>query len=133
MLDVQDWLGSVGGVHSTLSTGLELSRTFMEGAHHRPLAELGRGRSYWVTGDVASSSRSRDLITRSGEAGVTFEAAPDVLIGVGTCEGDRTFKAWNRQCRRTWAVHIDAPQASDTAPFYTPLSRATSELSLGCA
>jgi probable HAF family extracellular repeat protein len=83
MLDVQDWLGSVGGVHSTLSTGLELSRTFMEGAHHRPLAELGRGRSYWVTGDVASSSRSRDLITRSGEAGVTFEAAPDVLIGVG--------------------------------------------------
>ena len=57
----------------------------------------------------------------------------DVLVGVGTCEGDRTFKAWNRQCRRTWAVHIDAPQASDTAPFYTPLSRATSELSLGCA
>ena len=83
MLDVQDWLGSVGGVHSTLSTGLELSRTFMEGAHHRPLAELGRGRSYWATGDVAGSSRSRDLITRSGEAGVTFEAAPDVLIGVG--------------------------------------------------
>ena len=83
MLDVEDWLGSIGGVHSTLSTGLELSRTFMEGAHHRPLAELGRGRSYWVTGDVASSSRSRDLITRSGEAGVTFEAAPDVLIGVG--------------------------------------------------
>ena len=83
MLDVQDWLGSVGGVHSTLSTGLELSRTFMEGAHHRPLAELGRGRSYWATGDIAGSSRSRDLITRSGEAGVTFEAAPDVLIGVG--------------------------------------------------
>jgi probable HAF family extracellular repeat protein len=83
MLDVQDWLGSVGGVHSTLSTGLELSRTFMEGAHHRPLAELGRSRSYWATGDVAGSSRSRDLITRSGEAGVTFEAAPDVLIGVG--------------------------------------------------
>jgi probable HAF family extracellular repeat protein len=83
MLDVQDWLGSVGGVHSTLSTGLELSRTFMEGAHHRPLAELGRGRSYWATGDVAGSSRSRDLITRSGEAGMTFEAAPDVLIGVG--------------------------------------------------
>jgi len=83
MLDVEDWLGSIGGVQSTLSTGLELSRTFMEGAHHRPLAELGRGRSYWVTGDVASSSRSRDLITRSGEAGATFAAAPDVLIGVG--------------------------------------------------
>jgi probable HAF family extracellular repeat protein len=83
MLDVQDWLGSVGGVHSTLSTGLELSRTFMEGAHHRPLAELGRGKSYWATGDIAGSSRSRDLITRSGEAGMTFEAAPDVLIGVG--------------------------------------------------
>ena len=87
MLDVQDWLGSVGGVHSTLSTGLELSRTFMEGAHHRPLAELGRGRSYWVTGDVASSSRSRDLITRSGEAGVTFETAPGVLVGIGAGYG----------------------------------------------
>ncbi len=83
MLDVEDWLGSIGGVHSTLSTCLELSRSFMEGAHHRPLAELGRGRSYWVTGDVASSSRSRDLITRSGEAGVTFEVSPGVLIGVG--------------------------------------------------
>ena len=87
MLDVQDWLGSVGGVHSTLSTGLELSRTFMEGAHHRPLAELGRGRSYWVTGDVASSSRSRDLITRSGEAGATFETAPGVLLGIGAGYG----------------------------------------------
>jgi probable HAF family extracellular repeat protein len=87
MLDVQDWLGSVGGVHSTLSTGLELSRSFMEGAHHRPLAELGRGRSYWVTGDVASSSRSRDLITRSGEAGVTFETAPGVLLGIGAGYG----------------------------------------------
>jgi probable HAF family extracellular repeat protein len=83
MLDVQDWLGSVAGVNSILSTNLELSRNFMEGAHHRPLAELGRGRSYWVTGDVASSSRSRDLVTRSGEAGVTFEIAPDVLIGAG--------------------------------------------------
>jgi probable HAF family extracellular repeat protein len=87
MLDAQDWLGSVGGVHSTLSTGLELSRSFMEGAHHRPLAELGRGRSYWVTGDVASSSRSRDLITRSGEAGVTFATAPNVLLGIGAGYG----------------------------------------------
>ena len=83
MLDVEDWLGSIGGVHSVLSTGLELPRLFTEGAHHRPLAELGRGRSYWVTGDVADSSRSRDLSTRSGEAGVTFELSPGVLIGVG--------------------------------------------------
>ena len=83
MLDAQDWLGSVAGVHSTLSMGLELSRTFLEGAHHRPLADLGRGRSYWVTGDVASSSRSRDVLTRSGEAGATFEPCNNVLIGVG--------------------------------------------------
>jgi probable HAF family extracellular repeat protein len=83
MLDAQDWLGSVAGVHSTLSMGLELSRTFLEGAHHRPLADLGRGRSYWVTGDIASSSRSRDVLTRSGEAGATFEPWANVLIGVG--------------------------------------------------
>ncbi|MEY3853183.1 MAG: hypothetical protein RI910_2163 [Verrucomicrobiota bacterium] len=83
MLDAQDWLGSVTGVHSTLSMGLELSRTFLEGAHHRPLADLGRGRSYWVTGDIASSSRSRDVLTRSGEAGATFEPRTNVLIGVG--------------------------------------------------
>jgi probable HAF family extracellular repeat protein len=87
MLDVQDWLGSVGGVHSTLSTGLELSRTFMEGAHHRPLAELGRGKSYWATGDIAGSSRSRDLITRSGEAGMTFEPWTNVLVGIGAGYG----------------------------------------------
>jgi probable HAF family extracellular repeat protein len=87
MLDVQDWMGSVGGVHSLLSSSLELSRSFMEGAHHRPLAELGRGRSYWVTGDVASSSRTRDLRTRSGEAGATFETAPGVLLGIGAGYG----------------------------------------------
>jgi probable HAF family extracellular repeat protein len=83
MLDAQDWLGSVAGVHSTLSMGLELSRTFLEGAHHRPLADLGRGRSYWVTGDIASSSRSRDVLTRSGEAGATFEPWADILVGIG--------------------------------------------------
>ena len=87
MLDVQDWLGSVGGVNSLLSSSLELSRSFMEGAHHRPLAELGRGRSYWVTGDVASSSRTRDLRTRSGEAGATFATAPNVLVGIGAGYG----------------------------------------------
>ena len=87
MLDVHDWLGSVAGVNSMLSTSLELTRTFMEGAHHRPLAELGRGKSYWATGDVASSSRSRDLITRSGEAGVTFEPWTNVLLGVGAGYG----------------------------------------------
>ena len=87
MLDVQDWLGSVGGVCSMLSTSLDLSRAHLEGAHHRPLAELGRGKSYWATGDVASSSRSRDLMTRSGEAGVTFEPWTNVLVGVGAGYG----------------------------------------------
>jgi probable HAF family extracellular repeat protein len=87
MLDAQDWLGSVSGVHSTLSTSLELTRTYLEGAHHRPLADLGRARSYWVTGDIASSSRSRDLLTRSGEAGATFMPWANVLIGVGAGYG----------------------------------------------
>jgi len=87
MLDTEDWLGSVGGVCSMLSTSLELTRIHLEGAHHRPLAELGRGKTYWVTGDVASSSRSRDLITRSGEAGATFEPWTNVLLGVGAGYG----------------------------------------------
>ena len=87
MLDVQDWLGSVGGVYSMLSTSLELTRLHLEGAHHRPLAELGRGKSYWATGDIAGSSRSRDLITRSGEAGATFEPWANVLVGVGAGYG----------------------------------------------
>jgi probable HAF family extracellular repeat protein len=87
MLDTQDWLGSVGGVHSILSTGLELTRTHLEGAHHRPLAELGRGRSFWATGDIAASSRSRDLITRSGEAGATFAPRNNILVGIGAGYG----------------------------------------------
>lgn len=81
--DAQSWLGSVVGVNSLLSTSQELTRTHMEGAHHRPLAELGRGRSYWITGDIAGSDRSRDLKTWSGEAGVTFAPSAEVLIGVG--------------------------------------------------
>jgi probable HAF family extracellular repeat protein len=83
MLDAVDWLGSVAGVQSVLSTTLSLTSLHVEGAHHRPLAELGRGRSYWATGDIAGSSRSRDMLTRSGEAGVTFEPWANVLVGVG--------------------------------------------------
>jgi probable HAF family extracellular repeat protein len=83
MLDAEDWLGSVAGVHSLLSASLEMPRNYFEGAHHRPLAELGVGRSFWATGDIASSSRTRDLFARSGEAGATFLPAPNLLVGLG--------------------------------------------------
>lgn len=106
MLDVQDWLGSVGGVHSVLSTGLELSRTHLEGAHHRPLAELGRGRSFWTTGDVASSSRSRDLLTRSGEAGVTFAPLANVLVGIGAGYGLQDQGLLNGGSARTFGQYL---------------------------
>ena len=106
MLDVQDWLGSVGGVHSVLSTGLELSRTYLEGAHHRPLAELGRGRSFWTTGDVASSSRSRDLLTRSGEAGVTFAPLANVLVGIGAGYGLQDQGLLNGGSARTFGQYL---------------------------
>jgi probable HAF family extracellular repeat protein len=106
MLDVQDWLGSVGGVSSTLSTSLDLARTFTEGAHHRPLAELGRGKSYWVTGDVAGSSRSRDLITRSGEAGVTFEPWTNVLAGVGAGYGRQDQQLLNDGSASTYGQYL---------------------------
>jgi len=106
MLDVQDWLGSVGGVCSMLSTSLDLSRAHLEGAHHRPLAELGRGRSYWTTGDVASSSRSRDLITRSGEAGVTFEPWTNVLVGVGAGYGRQDQQLLNDGSASTFGQYL---------------------------
>ena len=106
MLDAQDWLGSVGGVYSMLSTSLELTRNFMEGAHHRPLAELGRGKSYWVTGDVASSSRSRDLNTRSGEAGATFEPWTNVLVGVGAGYGRQDQQLLNGGSASTFGQYL---------------------------
>ena len=40
-----------------------------------------------MTGDVASSSRSRDLRTRSGEAGATFEPVQNILLGIGAGYG----------------------------------------------
>lgn len=106
MLDVQDWLGSVGGVCSLLSTSLELHRSSMEGAHHRPLAELGRGKSYWVTGDVAGSSRSRDLITRSGEAGATFEPWTNVLAGIGAGYGRQDQQLINDGSATTFGQYL---------------------------
>ena len=106
MLDVTDWLGSVGGMHSTLSTSLELSRLHLEGAHHRPLAELGRGKSYWVTGDVASSSRSRDLITRSGEAGATFEPQANILAGIGAGYGRQDQRLLNGGSATTYGQYL---------------------------
>ncbi len=106
MLDVQDWLGSVGGVFSTLSTSLDLSRAHLEGAHHRPLAELGRGKSYWATGDIAGSSRSRDLITRSGEAGMTFEPWTNVLVGVGAGYGRQDQQLLNDGSATTFGQYL---------------------------
>jgi probable HAF family extracellular repeat protein len=106
MLDVQDWLGSVGGVCSMLSMSLELHRSSMEGAHHRPLAELGRGKSYWVTGDVAGSSRSRDLNTRSGEAGVTFEPWTNVLVGIGAGYGRQDQRLLNDGSAATFGQYL---------------------------
>jgi probable HAF family extracellular repeat protein len=106
MLDVQDWLGSVGGVSSMLSTSLDLSRAHLEGAHHRPLAELGRGKSYWATGDIAGSSRSRDLITRSGEAGVTFEPWTNVLAGVGAGYGRQDQQLLNDGSASTYGQYL---------------------------
>ena len=106
MLDVQDWLGSVSGIYSHLSTSLELTRLHIEGAHHRPLAELGRGKSYWVTGDVAGSSRSRDLITRSGEAGVTFEPWTNVLAGVGAGYGRQDQQLLNDGSASTYGQYL---------------------------
>jgi len=106
MLDVQDWLGSVGGVRSMLSTTLELSRLHNEGAHHRPLADLGRGRSYWATGDVSSSSRTRDLLTRSGEAGATFEPRKDILVGIGAGYGLQDQDLMNQGSARTSGQYL---------------------------
>jgi len=87
MLDAQDWLGSVAGAQSVLSTSLALTNGYLEGAHHRPLADLGLGRSFWSTGDVASSSRTRDLLSRSGEVGATFAPLPGLLVGAGAGYG----------------------------------------------
>jgi len=106
MLDANDWLNSVGGVHSMLSTSLELSRLHLDGAHHRPLAELGRGKSYWMTGDVASSSRSRDLVTRSGEAGGTFEPLTNVLVGIGAGYGRQDQQLLNSGSSTTFGQYL---------------------------
>jgi probable HAF family extracellular repeat protein len=106
MLDAQDWLGSVGGVYSMLSTSLELTRAHVEGAHHRPLAELGRGKSYWATGDITGSSRSRDLITRSGEAGMTFEPWSNVLVGIGAGYGRQDQQLLNEGSATTFGQYL---------------------------
>ena len=106
MLDAQDWLGSVGGVYSMLSASLELTRAHIEGAHHRPLAEIGRGKSYWATGDIAGSSRSRDLITRSGEAGMTFEPWTNVLVGIGAGYGRQDQQLLNDGSATTFGQYL---------------------------
>lgn len=106
MLDAEDWLGSVNGVHSLVSASLELTRAHVEGAHHRPLAELGRGRSFWSTGDIASSSRSRDVLTRSAEAGVTFVPKDNVLIGIGAGYGLQDQGLLNDGSARTFGQYL---------------------------
>ena len=106
MLDATDWLGSVAGVQSVLSNTLGLTRTFLEGAHHRPLGELGRGRSYWVTGDVAGSSRTRDVLTRSGEAGATFTPWSNVLVGLGAGYGLQDQQLLNDGRSRTSGQYL---------------------------
>ena len=97
MLDVVDWMTSIGGPAGILPIVSSLTSLPMEGAHHRPLMSLdamGKASQVWVTGDFGARSRTSDSHTTSGEAGVSSTygtLVAGVAVGYGEQNNDLLF------------------------------------------
>ncbi len=90
--DVPAWMSSISGANQTYATGVTLSNLPLEGAHHRPMLSydrMGKDNQAWATGDFGSSSRTRDVHTTTGEAGLNWNAGQNGLFGFALGHGEQ--------------------------------------------
>lgn len=90
VIDYAAWMGSITGANSVSAMTTSLGITYIEGAHHRTMMSydnLGKKNQVWITGDFASSARTSDSNTTTGEAGVSTTLADGLVGGIAAGYG----------------------------------------------
>jgi hypothetical protein len=88
--DIAAWMSSLNGSARLYNAASTLTTLQLEGAHHRPMLSydrMGKESQAWATGDFGSSSRTRDIHTTTGEAGLNWNAGKSFLLGFAAGHG----------------------------------------------
>lgn len=90
--DIATWMSSLNGSSRLYNAALGLTALQLEGAHHRPMLSydrMGKESQAWATGDFGSSSRTRDIHTTTGEAGINWNLGKSFLFGFAAGHGEQ--------------------------------------------
>ena len=90
--NIAAWMSSLNGSARLYNAALGLTTLQLEGAHHRPMLSydrMGKESQAWATGDFGSSSRTRDIHTTTGEAGINWNLGKSFLFGFAAGHGEQ--------------------------------------------
>jgi hypothetical protein len=90
--DFAAWMSSLNGSARLYNAASTLTTLQLEGAHHRPMLSydrMGKESQAWATGDFGSSSRTRDIHTTTGEAGINWNLGKSFLFGFAAGHGEQ--------------------------------------------
>ena len=90
--NIAAWMSSLNGATRLYNAASTLTTLQLEGAHHRPMLSydrMGKESQAWATGDFGSSSRTRDIHTTTGEAGINWNLGKSFLFGFAAGHGEQ--------------------------------------------
>lgn len=90
--NIAAWMSSLNGSARLYNAASTLTTLQLEGAHHRPMLSydrMGKESQAWATGDFGSSSRTRDIHTTTGEAGINWNLGKSFLFGFAAGHGEQ--------------------------------------------
>ena len=90
--NIAAWMSSLNGSTRLYNAASTLTTLQLEGAHHRPMLSydrMGKESQAWATGDFGSSSRTRDIHTTTGEAGLNWNLGKSFLFGFAAGHGEQ--------------------------------------------
>ena len=90
--NIAAWMSSLNGSSRLYNAASTLTTLQLEGAHHRPMLSydrMGKESQAWATGDFGSSSRTRDIHTTTGEAGINWNLGKSFLFGFAAGHGEQ--------------------------------------------
>ena len=90
--NIAAWMSSLNGSTRLYNAASTLTTLQLEGAHHRPMLSydrMGKESQAWATGDFGSSSRTRDIHTTTGEAGINWNLGKSFLFGFAAGHGEQ--------------------------------------------
>ena len=90
--NIATWMSSLNGSSRLYNAALGLTTLQLEGAHHRPMLSydrMGKESQAWATGDFGSSSRTCDIHTTTGEAGINWNLGKSFLFGFAAGHGEQ--------------------------------------------